>query len=251
MIELNLLKFRVFKTPRQPWIFPKYQSHRGYWYDGIQENTLASLKMAKEKGFQMAEFDVQLSRDLVPVLIHDTDLQRLRKSASQICDLSASDLKRQADIPTLEEVLLSKDRPEYLNIELKTNHILDPRLEILVAQVIEKTCMHPKIIFSSFNPMTIVKLKKLLPSVPCGWLISPDREPGNWIFIRRLWISPILPFDYLNLHHSVVTDELLDIAQTAEIPVVVWTVNDKAQCESLLDRGVSSVITDQVFPVSE
>ena len=53
----------------------KIMSHRG-WMDDCPENTIIALKKAKENGFRIVEFDVRMTRDNIPVVLHDSTLNR-------------------------------------------------------------------------------------------------------------------------------------------------------------------------------
>ena len=250
MIESHLLKFSLYKN-RSSWTWPAYQAHRGFCKNGEQENSLQAFQAAKKNGFKMIECDVLLSHDLVPVVTHDPDLQRLHGRPEMVDQLTAAELKNIAGIISLEELLSATDVPEYINIEIKGNQLLDSKIEILIAGIIEKTKSQNRIIFSTFNPMSLIKIKKIFPQIPCGWLVNPFIENGNFIFLRRLWLSPFLPFDYLHLHHSVITDQLLENAKLADISIAAWTVNDQMLAKDLLAKGVSGIITDDIIPMKE
>ncbi|MEK6774759.1 MAG: glycerophosphodiester phosphodiesterase [Bdellovibrionota bacterium] len=243
MLELNLL--RTEKWPDHSFALPQYQSHRGFWINGIQENTLESLIEAKKMGFKMAEFDVQLSRDHVPVLFHDTNLLRLFKKNIEIKNLHASELNKMAHIPTLKEVLLRSDVPDYLNIEIKSAVLLKDYLVEPIARVIRETKSESRIIISSFNPWCLLKLKQIIPEVPLALLASPEKVKNNLMYLRRLWTAPLLRPNILNLDYQMLDENFLKLIKKNNLSVVAWTVNDKNTAKHLLNSGVRSIITDQ------
>jgi len=115
--------------PSQALVLPRLQAHRGYCVDGAQENTLDAFRAAKVKGALMFECDVRLSRDQVPVVFHDADLQRLGNRPDLVKDLTAAELKTLVNAPTLREALTDQAVPRFVNVELKSKEKLDDPLE--------------------------------------------------------------------------------------------------------------------------
>ena len=135
----------------QVWELPKLQAHRGFWTKSQRQNTLESLADAKKEKFHMAEIDVQLTKDGEVVLFHDFDLKNACRKNVLISELSFKDLQKLIKVDSLEEVLLSADRPEFLNIELKTKSWINFYLEEKVIFLLRKTGTREKVLFSSFN----------------------------------------------------------------------------------------------------
>lgn len=245
LLELNLL--RTEKWPDHSFRLPSWQAHRGYWSGGLQENTLSSLIEAKKLGFQMAEFDVQLSQDRIPILFHDSDLARIAKKRIAVSQLDAKDLKALAQAPSLEDVLTHPDVPENLNIEIKSGFLVkDPLIEPVV-QVIKKTKSQSRVLISSFNPWCLVKIKMLMPEVPLALLASPEKVKGNALYLRRVWMTPVIRPQLLNLDHHMLDQAFLNLIQKNSLSVAAWTVNEKSRAEHLLRNGIKSVITDKNF----
>ena len=96
-------------------------AHRGDWF-WAPENSLAAFQNCIEAGVDIIELDVRLSKDGVPVVIHDLTLDRTTTGKGHVKDYTLTELKSfflkdavavvtKAQIPTLEEVLtLCKDR---------------------------------------------------------------------------------------------------------------------------------------------
>ena len=223
---------------------PTYQGHRGYWKGGAQENTMASFKAAKERGLQMIEMDVRLSSDKQVVVFHDDDLKRIGHVDQKVESLTASELAKLADIPTLEEVLLSKEIPQFLNIELKTGKAFESELEVAVAMLIKKHQAQKRILFSSFNPLAIYRLSKLLPEVPRALLATREKDPANRFYLKLLLLAPYVNLNVLHLDHNYVSLEELEHFRRRKIPVAFWTVNEAEKARELLDHGALSIISD-------
>lgn len=255
MITFALLLIAVYIVVRQttwkadPWPAqavkpPAYQGHRGYWKGGAQENTLASFRAAKERGLTMVELDVHLSKDLIPVVFHDGDLKRLGQNDSRVEDLTAEELQQQVHAPALEDLLKSTDVPPLFNIELKTDKAFSGILEKAVADVVRKTQTEKRVLFSSFNPLTIRRLSKLLPEVPRALLASEEKEPGNRIYLSKLWFAPYIRVNLLHLDYRYVDAARVKRWTERGVPVALWTVNDEAKAKELLAAGAISIISD-------
>lgn len=248
MIPAMLRLVRARPWPAGGVEVPKTQAHRGLWSAGFQENTLPAFRAAKAAGFRMAELDVLLDRGDEPVVIHDEDLRRLAGSPGRTRDLSADELHRRANAPTLREVLRDGHGVDAFNIEIKAPVSVAGRIENAVAAVIREARAEDRVMISSFNPFSLVLMANLLPEVPRALLATTVKEPGNSLFLRRLWLAPLLDVHMLNLDDRMMTPELISFLRERRIPVSVWTVNDVQRARELLDAGVVSVITDRVKP---
>lgn len=246
------LFFRLFQNwrpavwPSNHFKLPQWQVHRGYWVEGAQENTLEAFRTAARLGFKMAELDVQLSKDGVPVVFHDDDLLRLAQRTERVDQLSAIELKEFANIPTLEEVLTDKECVPYFNVEIKSRTIRDQRTAKAVAKVVRKINAESKILFSSFNPMTLRVLWKELPEVPRALLATDDKtDSDSKIYLRKLWLGGFAHAHMVNLDKKMITNKLMIRMNERKIPVAAWTVNDKDTTGILMNKGVVSIISDQ------
>ncbi|MBO9667347.1 MAG: glycerophosphodiester phosphodiesterase [Bdellovibrio sp.] len=222
----------------------KYQGHRGYWKGGAQENTLASFKAAKERGLHMVEMDVRLSKDDVVVVFHDDTLERIGNSSKKVRELTAYELQALVNAPTLRDVLISNDVPEFLNIELKTAEKFDSTLENKIAELVRETGTSSRILFSSFNPLSIRRLSKVLPEIPRALLATKEEDPMNKFYLKHLWLAPFVRANALHLDHHFVSVEELRRYTKRGVPVAFWTVNEKEKADELLKNGALSIISD-------
>lgn len=221
-----------------------YQGHRGYWKGTAQENTLEAFKAAKSRGLKMVEMDVRLSQDGQVVVFHDENLQRLAGLATKVQDLTAAELFRLAKVCTLEDVLVSKEVPVLLNIELKTDAVFAGSLERAVCRIIRQHQAEGRVLFSSFNPLTIWRLSKLLPEVPRALLASHIKEPGNHFYLRHLLFAPYVHAHALHLDHRDFSLKSLAAWKKRAVPVAFWTVNERPHAQELLNHGAFSIISD-------
>lgn len=176
----------------------KIWAHRGC-SQAFPENTLAAFQAACEvPGITGIELDVQLSKDGQVVVFHDEKVDRLMDAEGDVRDYSLEELQRMrfrdwdyaereaggtkvSDgwdgmyIPTLEDVLrlvkpYSAEKNVKINIELKNSVVRYQGMEEKVLALVRQYGMEEYIVYSSFNPESLQKLKRLDPSVETGIL---------------------------------------------------------------------------------
>lgn len=160
-------------------------AHRGY--SGIApENTLAAFAEALDRGYRHIEFDVQLTKDGVPVIIHDVTLDRTTNGSGAIKDYTIDEIKKldagswfdarfkDQSVPSLLEVLIMLRNQAHIHIELKSN---EPELPTKVAELLEDTgwlkakkltgfvtkMRGPEVMISSSDRTLILRSQQLLP----------------------------------------------------------------------------------------
>ncbi len=232
--------------PTQALVLPRLQAHRGFWKEGAPENTLDAFRAAKRRGALMFECDVRLSKDQIPVIIHDADLQRIADRPDLVASLTAAELKQFAQVPSLQEILTDLSIPRFVNIELKSKEKLDDPLERKVAEVVKRVKATSRVLFSSFNPMSLYRISLHLPDVPRALLVTQENDSDNHIFLRRMWLAPFLRIHLLHLQYEMVTEASMKIWKQQRMPIAVWTVNGKEEIQKYQRLGVISVITDTV-----
>ena len=131
-------------------------AHRGY-SGNAPENTFAAFDLAIARGWHHIEFDVQLSRDGIPVIMHDTVLERTTNTYGPLADRTLNELRtldagswfdsrfKGEQIPTLEE-MLQRYRSAHLHIELKSQ---EPELPEVVAALLATRPSGPQLVISS------------------------------------------------------------------------------------------------------
>jgi glycerophosphoryl diester phosphodiesterase len=205
-------------------------AHRG-WSGGAPENTLAAFRLAmSEPEVRWIELDVHLSRDGVPVVIHDATLGRTTNGRGRVADYTAAQLSRMdagswfhpiyacEPIPTLEQVLVLTAGRCRLNIELKQGGDDPDRLARRVADMVRSFRLESETVLTSFVPELIVAARRHRPQIATGLII--DRRPPGLVSALRSLGASFLSIGYASLHPS-----LLQEAASAGIQTMVWTVN--------------------------
>jgi glycerophosphoryl diester phosphodiesterase len=227
---------------------PLVIGHRGASADA-PENTIAAFELALAQGADGIELDVHLSSDEQPVVIHDFTLERTTDGAGPVSERSVRELKRLdaggwrerrfrgQRLQTLQEVLERfRDRARFW-IELKAGSALYPGIEERVVSMIEIYDVVDRVLVQSFDHGAIARVRALNGEVPVGMLVA--QAPLERDLLRRGAASAICPSAH------VITGELLEEIRRAELACYVWTVNEPAQMDRLVEWGVSGIITDR------
>ncbi len=212
---------------------------------------MAALIEARRRGAKMAEFDVRLTHDRIPVLFHDDTFKGPEEILTMVNHVTLEQLRAHCAVNTLEEVLLSDAVTEFLNIEIKSNLILSDPLERTVSELIDKLerrksrIISNRVMFSSFNPISIFKLAGLLPQIPRGFLATQE---VNAVYLREMWTSVWSNFHVLHLDQDMISSKNMQVWNDHGVKVASWTVNNPDRMKELLDWGVVSLISDEVPP---
>ena len=196
------------------------------------ENTLAAFEAAISAGADGIEFDVRLSRDGIPVVIHDETLYRTSGVRRRVGEMSVNELN-QLDVPSLAQVFeLFESNDLILYLEMK---------EVEVAQeccrLIEQYRLKDRVIFECFEHSALKTVKSIDPTFKIAPLFQP---PASLILKRALAIGG----DEIALHHRLTNKRLVAKARDAGLNVVTWTVDDPAWIERAREFDVHALITN-------
>ncbi|MBU1349232.1 hypothetical protein KJ781_04160 [Patescibacteria group bacterium] len=144
----------------------KVFAHRGLHSRHLGENTLAAFACAIEAGAQGIEFDVRVSRDGVPIAIHDENLSRVAGDARRVRDLMARDLQSvvlrgEGNIPTLNDITAAVPPHIELDIEIKDRDVIEP----LITKLSTSAKLRGRSIVSSFVLDDLLAVREGCPDV--------------------------------------------------------------------------------------
>jgi glycerophosphoryl diester phosphodiesterase len=226
-------------------------AHRGHSGEH-PENTLASFRGAIATGADMVELDVHLTRDNEVVVIHDDTLERTTDGKGSVADKTLTELKaldagawfnpRFAGerIPTLAEVMDACRGRIRINIELKKGKHFPYTMEELADRtlaVVEKAGMTDQVLFSSFDPAAIDRIRDKAPRLPIAVITQkPWATPGEAGGGKRY---PTINSSFKNL-----SEKNVRLAHAAGLTVHAWTVNTPADMERVIALGVDGIITN-------
>lgn len=228
------------------------------------ENTLVAFSRALQDGADGIEFDVRLSRDRVPVVIHDASLKRTGQSAGLVRDLAAAELQewdvcswfstRQPEdarfkgtVPTLAQLFdLFQPNTALLYLEMKSEDGEGAELAKRVVAGIHNAQIAHRVVVLSFDLSAITFVKRIDPAISTGALF----EPKLWhplSTIRRLKMVDVAVehgADEIALHHTLVSSRIVEKAGRAGLPVVVWTVDEVKWLARAQRFGIKALITN-------
>ena len=216
------------------------------------ENTLSAFNLALEMGADGVELDVSLTKDGIPVVLHDDTVDRTTNGRGTITQMTLAQVKeldasnkfekyRGEKIPTLEEVLRTVTPRGTINIELKSMSLQTDGVEAATLAAIENTGALDKVMTSSFNPLALRRMYILEPRIPRGLLYSPKLP----IYLRRAWLRPLAHPTALHPHYSMITREFVAWAHGKGYKVNTWTVDDPGEMKRLIELGVDAIMTNK------
>ena len=206
---------------------PLRLAHRGDWR-AAPENSLEALVAATRiPGCDGVEFDVRLSRDGVPVLLHDDTLRRVQRRSERVDALDAATLG-EAGIPTLAVVLETLPPAVLLDVELKGDSHGTETAAVLRAARGEGPS---RALLSSFEPATLDSMRTLLPGWR-RWLNAEDLAPATLSLAIGLGCSGVSAL------WGAITTSSLGAARKAGLEVAAWTVRRPATVARLGRMGV-------------
>lgn len=238
--------------PAPDWPLPRVFAHR---CGGAlaPENTLVGLRIAAALGFRAVEFDVMLSRDGSPWLIHDETLERTTDGVGRVCatpdsvlnTLDAGIFQHRAfageALPTLAAAAaLCRQLGLAANVEIKPAAGCEAQTgEVVARAVIELWQGAPLPLVSSFSEVALASARAVAARLPLGvlWRRAPDD-----------WLARVDALDAYSVHLAWdALDERVGAAARARaIPVLCYTVNSRASAEALFARGVGAVFSDRI-----
>lgn len=217
------------------------------------ENTLASLRKAALMGADRLEFDVQLTLDEVPVLLHDDTLDRTTDGSGPVWHRTLAEVKRLdagswfdasfagEPVPSLAEALaLVKEFGVGAVIESKQPGPpwSDPRHKLVqrMAEEVRAAGLEEQVVLISFEPGYTAQCAQ--EGLRCGHIEEEAVGPTG--------AGPVLAqgFDEYHMSERVATPQHVAEAKTQGLFVTVWTVNEPARALELAELGVDSFTTD-------
>lgn len=231
------------------------------------ENTLPSFQEAIRAGADFIEFDIQVTRDNVPVISHDPviNLEICRGPGGKhpIHELTLEEVKQYdcgsltlkafprqvavpgTRIPTLDEVLdLAKSSAIRFNIEIKSsaswpaNYTLPPgELARMVVEAVRRRKLENRVLVQSFDFRVVKAVRAIAPELTVAALYGPgDRRFAD--IARETGAQIVTPA------FKLVTPEKVKEAHAAGVQVIPWTVDTPEDWDRLIAMAVDGIITN-------
>ena len=234
-------------------------AHRG----GAQlwpENSLLAFRKAVELGADYLEFDVHLTKDGEPVVIHDPTLDRTTTGTGPVRERPLAELRalRLKDrdgaatderLPTLDEVVqvaARGHRQMLLEIKVDERGQRYPGIEEKALAVLDRHGMAPSAIVMAFEADTWRRVRELRPDLRAGALYSPRTlaAMGSDV-LREMEEAQKAGVVFVGLHQALVSAETAAQARRLRLVLGAWTVNDAPAIVRMIQLGVGIVISDR------
>lgn len=223
-----------------------HRGAKGYY----PENTLVSFEAAIKQGADGIELDVHLSKDGYVVVCHDEILNRTTNGKGFIKNYNLYELKqldagswfdkkyKDEKLPMLDEVMeLIKGTNITLNIELKAGSIFYQGIEEKVLKMVQKFNLVDRVIISSFDHHSIVKIKNINSEIKTGMLYMESLY-NPLKYIESLGVDAIHP------NYTTLTEKLINDAVELNLDINTYTVNLEDDIKKLKHKSINAIITD-------
>ena len=232
---------------------PAIIAHRGASAHA-PENTLAAFRLALEHGADGIELDAKLTADGQVVVIHDQTVERTTGEQGVVRELTLAQLKALdagsffdstfagEPIPTLAEVFDAISSRALINVEITNYTSVQDALPDKIADLVIRHRLQNSILFSSFHPFNLLRVKRRLPHVPVAILT----QEGAGLVGRVLRGEPGRLFSpkFIHPYYTDVNEAVLAWEHRRGRRVNVWTVNEPDAIRRLFKMGIDGIITD-------
>lgn len=245
------------------WFYPRVIAHRGGGTIA-PENTLAAIRCGMERGFRAVEFDVMLSSDRIPVLMHDPQFGRTVRGSGKVSETTAAQLAAMdagawfgsgfsgEPVPSFEQAVhYCKENRIWMNVEIKPA----PGHEAETGRVVAETARrlfaieiaahvpgqnHERLpLFSSFSFDALMAAREAAPEIPRGYLL--DSIPDDWLDkLQQLGAVA------LHTNHKKLTSGQAAAIKRAGYGLFCYTVNTPERAAQILGWGVDAFCTDRI-----
>jgi len=241
-------------TQKKTLKLPKLIGHRGV-KDLCPENTLESILKAFDLGLSFVEIDVKISKDRVPILLHDDTLDRTTNGSGLAIDYDYENIKKldagkffykentNIFVPKLEDILsFCTNYNGNLNIELKPNKKFEKENVYQIYKII-KNINQIDIFFSSFDMISILEISKLYPQSIRSFLLDDFKE-YNIDDLISISINHDLQICGLNI--DLINADIIKKIKKSNMAITVYS--DKninlSSATDIFSIGVDSIFVD-------
>lgn len=202
------------------------------------------MQKAIEIGVYGFEFDIQMSRDGAPVVIHDETLERTTSGSGLVSGYTLEELQKLdagngEKIPTLKQVIEFTDKRCNLFIELKAENATKPVADIVKDSVNSMGWIYEQFFVCSFNHLQLVEIRKLNSNIKtCALFVGIPASLAQIAYeVGSFALNPCI-------HH--ISKDLVDDAHRRGLKVFTWTADKKREIEKAFAMGVDGIISN--FP---
>jgi glycerophosphoryl diester phosphodiesterase len=218
------------------------------------ENTMAAFREAHAVGADGIEFDVRLTRDGVPVVIHDSTLRRTGGLPNRVADLTWAEISKvdvgswfagsfaNETVPSLAELFtLFQSNNSTLYLEMKCDSPAEQRpLAEACVKAIDEHSLKSRVVVECFQLPALKILREIDPEIKTVALFESSLLSAQRIINQATDIGAVA----LALPHRLARESLVEKAKAAGLHVAVWTMDDPAWIERARAIGIDALITN-------
>lgn len=242
----------------------KIIAHRGYT-EIAPENTIPAFIAAAENGYTTIECDVEWTKDGVPVILHDSTINRTAryengnkpfwpKKCSNLTyeelleyDFGSwySDDFKGTKIPAFNEVLdCANDYDLNLYVELKETADFNNEKAQTLADAVREAGLEDKVTWISFNADYLKTMSEIMPNSRLGYLTKKSVSKNTVETLQNLQTGENEVF--LDIKSAKISEKLSKMLQEAGFDFEVWTVDNSNEIEKLASYDCKGITTDKI-----
>ena len=239
-------------------------AHRGY-SSIAPENTIPAFVEAAKRGYKTVESDIKWTKDSVPVLLHDSTINRTARKANgkklffrKKCSSLTYEQLLQYDfgswkdkkykgtkIPTFNELLdCSKEYDLNVYVELKKDSRFNKEKAQILVDAVKEAGLEDKITWISFEDDYLQEIKDLLPEARLGYLSKKTPTAKTVDILESLQTDENEVF--LDVKSSKINNRTSDMLKNSGFEFETWTVNDCTKLDDLFSLDCKGITTDTI-----
>ena len=229
------------------------------------ENTLSAIKEAIKQKTRFIEIDVHLTKDNIPVVIHDYSIDRTTNGSGEIREKNYEELLqydagswfdekyKNEKIPTLEQIIKMVNGRANLIVEIKGSLNKYPEIVKQVNRIISENNATSWCTIHTFNNDILKEFANINPQIKLQKLVIFYIPYLNFYFDTAPHFngSILNKIEAINIYYRFINSCVVNFFHSKGIKVNAWTVNNISQIKKLKSLGVDGIITDisdQVMP---
>ena len=230
-------------------------AHRGFC-SGAPENTLSAYRLAARKGFEYAECDVAFTSDNVPVLLHDGTIDRTSNGTGNINNLTFEEVRAYdfgswynakytgERIPSFAEfIALCKKLAIHPYIEIKSSATYTRDQINMIVNIVKQYGMRGKVTYISFEPSYLEYVKDCDPDARLGYVVNTVTDD---VIETASGLMTGTNEVFIDSASGATTHDMINLCINANIPLEMWTVNDRNWLLNSMHLYVSGVTSDGI-----
>lgn len=235
-------------------------AHRGSVYQA-PENTLPAFEKAADKGYTNVECDVRWTKDNIPMILHEANIDSLSNGKGRLCDMTYNEVRRYdfgarfsneykgTKIASYEEfICLCRDRGLNPYVEIYDGDAFTKERARQLMDIAARYNMENRItwISSYLNTLETVKAVSNIYDVRMLYVFSKNDYSVKW---RLAKLKNATNRVGLDVNYKVLDSGYINFIKSAGFEVEAWTVNDYNTAVNFINMGVTGITTDSILPI--